>query len=637
MTADAPLLSARAVHKRFGAEPLFAGIDLHLLPRARVGLIGDNGTGKSSLLRVLCGQLAPDAGEVTRQQGVSCALLAQAPDFGARTCYQVLAEPLAPQRQALDAYAKGSAGPEAARLQAEVDALDAWQWEQRLAQAASQLRLDRLQRPAAELSGGQQKRLALAQLLLTPAQVLLLDEPTNHLDVETIAWLETYLAQAQKAVVVVTHDRTFLDNVATQMAELRDGRLSTYVGNYSDYLVARAEEEAAADRAEHRLRRHLAHELAWARRSPSARTTKSRARLERVEQAAEQLAERRGGPKLHGLELAQAPRLGREVLTLDAVEVGPKGGSLFAPLSLQLRAGERWGIVGANGTGKTSLLRAIAGEAPVRSGQLRRGKNSAVAYFDQHRKSLDPEAEVGATLTGDGSDQVVVNGKAVHVSQLLERFGFSGDVRRRRVATLSGGEKNRLALAKFFLLPVNLLLLDEPTNDLDLTTLGLLEDALLRFAGCVVVVSHDRAFLDRTCTGIVGLRPDGHGSTVHPVVVQGDYQRYHDYVRGLREAPAPASGSEAGPARPPRRRPAAPPKLTLPERRELAQMEAAIEAAEAALQAEEARLADPTLWLAGGKEGAAAAEAVAHHRAGVERLYARWQALLDKDAAGQGI
>ena len=633
-------LSVSGLSKAHQGRQLFANLSLGLALGDRLGLIGDNGSGKSTLLQLLAGQQQPDAGQVALRRGGRVALLAQVPRLppGA-TVRAILAETLAPLRAAIERHAteaEAGATDALAPLQDEIERLGGWDWGHRIERAASSLDLGDLDRPAADLSGGLRKRVALACLLLQGPELVLLDEPTNHLDTDSIVWLEGWLrSQRQMAAVVVTHDRAFLDAVVTRMAELRRGALRTYVGGYGDYLLARAEEEALAARTDHRQAQVLKEELAWARRGPKARTTKSRARLERIDAAQAALAARLPPAAPADLRLGSAPRQGRTILSLENLTAGHAGRPLFEPLTWALSAGERWGVVGPNGVGKTTLLRLICGELAPLAGRRVLGVTSAVAYFDQHRSSLEPQQTVREVLLPQGGDTVFYEGKPVHVGSWLQRFAFSLDVQAMRVGMLSGGEQNRLALARFLLTPANLLLLDEPTNDLDLLTLQLLETALNQFAGSIVVVSHDRAFLDRVVTGVLGLVPVEQAPAT-TLQVQGDYSHYVDYRRiqiaaaqtaSVAASAAPAAGRTAAPGG------ARATPLSFAEKHELDGLEARIGAAEATVARLQVELSAPALY-AGASAAAGAAQALQTELGAAEQavvaLYARWEVLLQR-------
>ena len=621
------VLSIMQVHKSFGDRVILDGTTLGIDLGERVGLIGDNGTGKSTLIKLLAGLDTPDTGTIALRTGLRIGWLPQVPTFGpTETARSVLNSAFEPVRRAIAAWerAASAADPRTEALLHDVERLGGWDPEHRLTRAASELRLEALlDAPITQLSGGEQKRVALGRLWLERPDLLLLDEPTNHLDLETVEWVEQWLGERGAGgeaftAIVVTHDRWFLEAVVTRMIELRGGQLRSYPGAYSDYLVARAAEEDLADRTRDRRRRLYELELDWARKSPAARTTKQQARLDRVSSLEAELGAAPVGPKrMEELSVQDGPRLGNTILEFRDVQKGYGERTLLAGLTLRLRRGERFGILGPNGAGKSTLLKLATGEVLPDAGAVVLGKNTVAGYFDQHRSELDPLRSVRDTVQPDGSDTVYPGGERVHIASWLARFGFGGDVHRQPVSALSGGERNRLALARFLLSPANVLLLDEPTNDLDVFTLALLEEALIGFSGCVLAVSHDRAFLDKVATGIVAFEPD------RVVVVQGNYTTY----RRLRATPerrpeAPAQKLAPVVESAPRKK-----KLTWAEEKELAGMEAAVEAADAEVAQLESALADPGVWRQR-DDALAKQRALEEAKARSAALWVRWDELL---------
>ena len=621
------LLSASHLHYSIAHRTLLQDVTLGIEAGSRIGLIGDNGTGKSTLLRLLKGDLAADGGTITRRNPCRIGMLEQVPKLPDGTVLDALKEPFAQVTEAIERLGTLQPGQAHDALVHTIEALGGWSWQHEMERAAQMLGVVDLAQRCEDLSGGYRKRVALCRMMLQKPDLLFLDEPTNHLDTDTVLWLERFLAQTQTAAVIVTHDRYFLDQVATQMAELRGGALRTYRGIYSDYLVARVEEEALESRTEARALRVLAHELDWASRSPQARTTKNRARLERVEQSRDALLNRTKTANLDTLRFGQGPRLGKSILTFDHVIAGHTPHKpLFEPLQLELCAQQRWGIIGPNGAGKTSLLTLITGALEPLSGTVTRGKNTQIAYFDQHRTSLDPSQLVEQVLAPEGGDTVFFMGAPVHIRSWLSRFAFGADAQRMQVGQLSGGERNRLALAKLMLTEANLLILDEPTNDLDLLTLNVLEEALLHFQGCVIVVSHDRYFLDKVATHMLRLVPEGDG----PCRIQVGVGGYTDIMAqsaatAAPKAPAPkAAASAPKPGAPAKR------KRSYKEEQQLATMEARIEAQEARAAELEARLSDASVWQQGqGDLGRQLTEELAGVQGEVRALYDRWQELLE--------
>ena len=617
------ILSITGLCKAFQSRQLLQDATLGLDAGSRIGLIGDNGTGKSTLLKIIAGEVPVDAGHVALRQGTKVATLSQVPTLPEGTVEDALAAPYAAVRAAIARYERSHDPDELEKI----EDLGGWEWRHRIERAASSVGLTDLQAATATLSGGQKRRVALGMMLLQEPDLVLLDEPTNHLDTDTVEWLERWLVQGRAAAVVVTHDRYFLEAVVDRMAELRQGSLRTYTGAYTDYLAARATEEALEERTQQRRSQILKVELEWARRSPQARTTKQQARLDRVDALKQDLATAPKAAQIADMQLSSGPRLGKTILTLEDVSAGFDT-PLFAGLSFDIKAGERWGIVGPNGVGKTSLLRLVLGDLQPMAGRLTRGINSKMAYFDQHRTAIDPNKLVREVLVPEGGDTVFPDGKAMHVASWLQRFAFPGQAQTMRVAQLSGGEKNRLALALFMLTPANVLLLDEPTNDLDLLTMAVLEDILMNFAGCVLVVSHDRYFLDKIATGIVGLAATPNGPA-RPLAMVGGYTHYNEYRKAYDRA---ASSSPAATAAAPKgKKPAvAKGSLSYKEKRELAGMEASIEAAEGTVARLETELADPATWSQDAARGKSLQTELQAAQAQVTELYARWEVLSNK-------
>jgi ATP-binding cassette subfamily F protein uup len=620
------LLSASHLHYSIAHRTLLQDVTLGIETGSRIGLIGDNGAGKSTLLRLLDGQLAADGGTITRRNPCRIGMLEQVPKLPDGTVFDALKEPFAEVAEAIERLATLAPGQAHDALVQTIERLGGWSWQHELERAAQLLGVTDLNQRCQDLSGGYRKRVALCRLMLQKPDVLFLDEPTNHLDTDTVLWLERFLAQTPTAAVIITHDRYFLDQVATQMAELRGGVLRTYRGNYSDYLVARAEEEALEGRTEARALRVLAHELDWASRSPQARTTKNRARLQRVEESRDALLNKTRAAALDTLRFGQGPRLGKSILTFDHVIAGHAPHKpLFEPLHLELCAQQRWGIIGPNGAGKTSLLTLITGALAPLSGAVIRGKNTQIAYFDQHRTGLDANKLVQDVLAPEGGDTVFFMGAPVHIRSWLSRFAFGPQALRMQVGQLSGGERNRLALAKLMLTEANLLILDEPTNDLDLLTLNVLEEALLHFAGCVIVVSHDRYFLDKVATHMLRLVPVGDGPCRIEVGVGGYTDIMAQSVDTRRPPPAAQAAAPA-----PRPKPAQPRKRSYKEEQELAAMEGRIEGQEARVAELEERLSEPSIWQQEqGEVGRRLTEELSAAQGEVRALYDRWQELLE--------
>jgi energy-dependent translational throttle protein EttA len=526
--------------KFYGPERrVLADISLSFLPGAKIGVLGPNGAGKSTLLRIMAGREEPSSGIAQLAPGATVGLLEQEPELDAeRDVRGNVEDGVRPLRDLLDRFNEVSAAfaepdadfdallTEQARVQEEIDRRDAWTLDATLDRAMDALRLPDGDRDVTTLSGGERRRVALCRLLLTAPDLLLLDEPTNHLDAESVAWLERFLAEYAGTVVAVTHDRYFLDNVAGWILELDRGRGIPFRGNYSSWLEQKQARLAAEEKQESARRRTLARELEWVRSSPTARHAKSKARLGAYERL---LAEERE-MKLDRVEIhiPPGPRLGDSVVEASGLVKAYGDRLLFEGLTFSLPPGGIVGVVGPNGAGKTTLLRLIVGEEEPDGGALRVGDTVRLAYVDQARANLDPEAGVWKEIA-DGQDTIELGAREVNSRQYVSWFGFTGSDQQKRVKDLSGGERNRLHLAKLIRSGGNVLLLDEPTNDLDVDTLRALEEALLTFAGCAVVVSHDRWFLDRVATHILAFEGDSQATWY-----EGSWQQYADWVRETR-------------------------------------------------------------------------------------------------------
>ena len=627
------LLRAADVSLAFGSRTLFHDLTLVVEEDERVGLVGVNGSGKSTLMRILAGELKPDGGELQLRRGARVVFLAQEPEFppGARVSGE-LSVAQAPLRQALEehhalAHQLGSLAGEAqaratgqlAALADRIESLGGWDTEHHARTLLDRLGVKDWDRPVAELSGGVRKRVAIARALLSRPDLLLLDEPTNHLDADTVEWLEDALDAMPGSLLLVTHDRYFLDSLVDRIVEIQPGgSLVSYPGNYQAYLEQKLAAEEEAARTEHKRGRWIAQEVAWLRRGPEARRTKSRARIERARRLMAEPRFRR--PRVPELQLAEAPRLGHTVVEARDVAFGWPGREVFREVSLLVQSGDRVGIVGPNGAGKTTLLRVLLGELPPQRGTVSRGRTVRVAHFDQGRESLDPEQTVCEAASAE--EHVELGGRTIALRDYLDDLLFPVPMQRMKVGALSGGERNRLLLARLFLQGANVLVLDEPTNDLDLPTLNVLERLLLGFTGAVFLVTHDRYFLDKVATRIVAVEGDG-----KVVSWPGNFTTY----RSLRSQAAAGAGAavEKRPPPPPAPEviePVRPRRLGYQAQRELDGMEAAIEAAEARRAAAEAELLRPDVY-SDGRRAAGAQAALAAASAEVDRLYARWAEL----------
>jgi ATP-binding cassette ChvD family protein len=528
------------VDKFYGAErQVLSNISLSFFPGAKIGVLGPNGAGKSTVLRIMAGKEEPSSGAAELAPNATVGLLEQEPELDpGKTVRENVEDGVRELRDLLDRFNQISSQfsepdadfdtllAEQAKVQDQVDRRGAWQLEEHLDHAMDALRLPEGDRDVASLSGGERRRVALCRLLLSAPDLLLLDEPTNHLDAESVFWLERFLADYKGTVVAVTHDRYFLDNVAGWILELDRGRGIPYEGNYSGWLEQKQVRLQIEEKQSSARQRTLARELEWVRLAPKARHAKSKARLGAYEKLlADEDAVRLDKVEIH---IPPGPRLGDIVIEAKGVSKGFGDRLLFENLEFSLPPAGIVGVIGPNGAGKTTLFRMIAGEERPDSGELRIGDTVQLGYVDQSRASLDPKSTVWKEISG-GQDIVLLGKKEINSRQYTSWFNFRGGDQQKPVGKLSGGERNRVHLAKMLKSGGNVLLLDEPTNDLDVDTLRALEDALLDFAGCAVVITHDRWFLDRVATHILAFEGDSEVTWF-----EGDWAEYADWVRETR-------------------------------------------------------------------------------------------------------
>jgi ATP-binding cassette subfamily F protein uup len=615
-----PILSADGLHVRYGEQHVLNAVSLTIHEGERIGLMGRNGAGKSTLLRILAGADEADSGNLSQQRDLVTGFLPQ--EFELDDNASVAVNVRAGVRGLLGALAEfesGSAGADrAGDLEKQLNQADAWELERRIKIIGESLSLPPDERIAGSLSGGERRRVALAQALVRNPKFLILDEPTNHLDVEVIKWLERYLASYKGTLLLVTHDRYFLDRICTRMLELSHGQIYSYTGNYSDFLQRKSERLLAEEKAEGRRQSFLRRELDWVKRGPKARTTKSKSRLDRYYEAENQRAPERDRDV--DLVIPPAGKLGNKIVNLNGLSCERGGKRLFDGVDFEFTAGMRLGIIGPNGCGKTSLLTIMQGALEPTTGSVDIGQLTRFNVIDQHRESLD-DSKTALEEIGEGNDFVMVGDQKLTVWSYLKRFLFTDQRIRTKVGRLSGGERNRLLLAKILKFGGNFLILDEPTNDLDLETLRILEEALLAFTGCCCIVSHDRYFLNRVCTGILAFED---GKIVYQ---EGDYDYY---CRKLdeRSQPAPAT-AKATTAKPKSSRPK---KLSWKEQRELEQIEENILNAEGAVEELEALFADDDFYAKYRDQIDDLTAQLDTARLSVADLYARWEHLEARQA-----
>jgi len=600
-----PIINAQGISKSFGANPLFQNVSFTVSEGDRIGLIGPNGSGKSTLLRILAGEVRPDSGEIAVRKRIRLTYVEQDSTFKPGDTVRTVAES-AMDRAGLTQSERGT----------------------RFAETMGRAGFEDLEAKASSLSGGWQKRLAIVEAVVQAPDILLLDEPTNHLDLAGIEWLEGLLQAAAFACVVVSHDRYFLENVATEMAELNrtypDGLLRVN-GSYSQFLEKKEEFLHAQSKRQEALENLVHREIEWLRRGAKARTRKSKARIDKAGELMGELADlnarSRSGTAL--IDFSATDRKTKRLVELENVSCEVEGRELFAGLNCFITAGMRVGLVGPNGSGKTSLLRLLLGESEASAGTIRRADRLRIVYFDQSRE-LDPDVTLRRALAPEG-DSVIYQDRLVHVASWAAKFLFAGEQLNQPVGKLSGGERARVLIAQLMLQPADLLLLDEPTNDLDIPTLDILEESLLEFRGSLVLVTHDRYMLDRVSTVVLGL--DGAGG----VGLFADYSQWETWLedrqRASRDAATKAVGNSGARANGDRK--SSKKKLSYLEAREYETIEHRVAEAEHVLQSKRTQLEDPAIVSDGARLVAAHAE-MEEAQERVDILYARWAELEKK-------
>ncbi|MDR5903490.1 ATP-binding cassette domain-containing protein [Halomonas icarae] len=645
------LLRLEQLQLAYGTHVLLDGADLVLEKGERLALVGRNGTGKSTLLRLVAGEILPDGGSIWRAPGLKIGVLAQElPEASGQTIFDMVAGGLPEAGELLSEYHHliHEEEPDMRRmseLQTRLEAIDGWSFHQRIDVVLTRLGLPG-EAEMASLSGGWRRRVALARALVAEPDLLLLDEPTNHLDLDTIAWLEEQLLDFRGAVLFITHDRAFLSKLATSILELDRGRLGRYPGEYAAYQAQKNHELEVEARENAEFDKKLAQEEAWIRQGIKARRTRNEGRVRALEQLRRERSERRDRQGKASLSVDSGERSGKRVVSLEHVSQHFADETVIRDLSIEVQRGDRIGFIGRNGAGKTTLLKILLGELEPSEGKVQFGTKLQVAYFDQLRAGLEPEKTVYDNVA-QGSDRISVGGRDRHVMSYLQDFLFTPERVRQPVKALSGGESNRLLLAKLFTQPANVLVLDEPTNDLDVETLELLEELLLSFDGTLLLVSHDRAFMDNVVTSVLAFEGEGR--------VREYVGGYSDWVRqGGSLPPAPWEGAARQHAEPVAEAPAAEPerkasstsesaasatakkpvKLSYKLQRELDGLPAEIERLEGEVAEFETQVGDPAFYQQEASKVTATLEALAARQAELDAAMERWMEL-EAMAAGE--
>ena len=638
------LLRLQRISLHYGEQIVFDQADLQIERGERLCLVGRNGVGKSTLLRLIEGEIKPDSGEVACASTLRIARLEQEPTAAGRTVYEEVASGIGDVAQLLidyhaltesfqehealhdaDALNNDKALRELEVLQQKLDAADAWLFQQRIDSILSRLNLSADQ-PLETLSGGWLRRVALARALVSEPELLLLDEPTNHLDIATISWLEAQLLDFSGAVLFITHDRALARRLATRYIELDRGHLFSYATHYDDYLLQREQRLEIEERENALFDKNLATEERWIRQGIKARRTRNEGRVRALKKLRETRSQRREqiGSAQFGLESGE--RSGKLIAELNDVTYRIGDRVLMENLNLTIQRGDRIGLIGPNGVGKSTLLNLILGELQPSSGSIRRGERLEIAYFDQLRNRFDANATL-IDIVGHGRDFIDINGQRRHIISYLEDFLFRPDQSRRAASKLSGGERARLQLARLFSLPVNVLVLDEPTNDLDVESLELLEQLLADFDGTILIVSHDREFLDNVVTSCIVFETGSGGETAVREYVGGysDWLRQRDVSAGAIAKTKTETGTPKKEAEPAKKTQ----KLSYKVQRELDELPGLIEQSEAAIAALNAEIGAPDFYQKDGAAVSAKLAEVAAAQGLLEQRYARWLELAD--------
>lgn len=621
-----PLLQLRDVRLSFGGPPLLDGVDLQIESGERLCLVGRNGAGKSTLLKLICDEIEAEEGEVSRRQGLVVARLEQEVPRGAEgTVFDIAAAGLGRVGELIVAYQKlvlaladGASEQDLLaleRVQSQLESENGWDLSHRVETVLSRLKLDP-QRAFSDLSGGLKRRVLLARALIREPDLLLLDEPTNHLDVESILWLEEFLHEYGQALLFITHDRVFARNLATRVIELDRGRLINWRCTYDEFIERRADAETIEARERALFDKRLAQEETWIRQGIKARRTRNEGRVRALERLRDEHRARRSSDGRAKFSLNQSDTSGKRVIEAQGISFRYEDLDVVRDFSTCILRGDKVGLIGPNGVGKTTVLKLLLGELQPQQGTVEQGSRLEIAYFDQHRSLLDENKSVLDNLAG-GSDTVTVNGQSKHVMSYLQDFLFTPERVRTPVRALSGGERNRLVLARLFARPSNLLVMDEPTNDLDMETLELLEDLLLEYTGTLLLVSHDRAFLNNVVTSCLAFEGDAQVNDY--VGGYDDWLRQRDAaVVAVKPASKPTQGAQKSTRAV---------KLGYKDQRELEGLPARIEA----LETEQAQLhmtmAQPTFFQQDEQTISAAQSRLTAVDAELAQSYQRWESL----------
>ncbi|MCS1411592.1 MAG: Energy-dependent translational throttle protein EttA [Verrucomicrobia subdivision 3 bacterium] len=609
------LLSAQELDVAYNTQVILKQASMTICKGDRLGLVGRNGSGKSSFLRIITGMQVPDAGEVITRRDLRIGYLPQA--FELEPTHTVIESIRSGAKHILDLIHKFESLPPTSdrheAIERQILAVDGWSLDQRIESTMTHLQVPDGKQIVGKLSGGEKRRVALSRAIIAQPELLILDEPTNHLDNESIQWVEQFLKSYQGALLLVTHDRYFLDRITNRIVELANGTFYPYKGNYTQYLETKTERQASEATAEKRRQMFLRRELEWVRRGPKARTTKSKSRLNRFTEVASQK-----GPEVEravGVVIPPPPSLGNRILDLVNVSYAYSDQPLFSGVDFNFQSGMKIGVIGRNGIGKTTLLKIIMGQLQPDTGTVKMGPAVQFNYVDQNRLQLNPEQRVIDAIS-DGTEFVMFGTNHLSLRRYLKRFLFADDRIDTKVKLLSGGERSRLLLATILKRGGNFIILDEPTNDLDLATLRVLEEALVDFPGIIMAVSHDRYFLNRICTGILAF--EGQGKVEYSV---GNY----DYYLEKKERLAAPTAQSAAPAQPKQK--ARPRKLTWKESKELEGMEAHILEVEQEIERIEAIFTSPNFHQEHGSKSAELNSRLEAAKKESEHLYARWEEL----------